>query len=160
MNWEAIGALAELLGAIGVIATLIYLASQIRQNTKSIQAAAFQETMRDMTSLADMGAQNPELVSAYFAGLDDLESLDREVRQRFGSFMLAFFRRVENLVYQTEQGMLDPESWEGLREALRRIFSHPGAVDWWRQSSHAFNRPLQDFVERELLHSDHEPPAT
>ncbi len=32
MNWDAIGAIAELLGAVGVIASLVYLATQIRQN--------------------------------------------------------------------------------------------------------------------------------
>ena len=37
MNWEALGAIAELLGAIGVIATLGYLATQIRQNSKLLQ---------------------------------------------------------------------------------------------------------------------------
>ena len=37
MNWDAIGAIAELAGAIGVIASLIYLARQIRQNYMIIQ---------------------------------------------------------------------------------------------------------------------------
>ena len=151
MNWEALGAVAELLGAIGVIATLFYLAVQIRQNTRTIRAAAFQETMRDITAVADLAAQQPELSRIYLEGLNGLEKLNAEDRQRFGAFMLAFIRRVENLVYQTEQGLLDPDSWEGLREALRRIFARPGAVAWWEQSRHAFNRPLQNFVYHELI---------
>jgi hypothetical protein len=40
MDWNAIGALGELAGAIGVILSLIYLASQIRQNTLSNRIAA------------------------------------------------------------------------------------------------------------------------
>ena len=36
MNWDAIGAIAELLGAIGVIASLIYLATQVRQNREQV----------------------------------------------------------------------------------------------------------------------------
>jgi hypothetical protein len=160
MNWEAMGAIAELLGALGVIATLFYLALQVRQNTKSVRAATFQETMRDISAVADLAAQHPDLARAYLGGLDDLGSLDEEDRQQFGVFMLAFLRRVENLVYQTEQGMLDPESWEGFREALGRMFSHPGIVTWWQQSRHAFNRPLRDFVEGELLRSDPEFPSS
>ena len=151
MNWEALGGVAELVGAIGVIATLFYLAVQIRQNTRTIRAAAFQETMRDITAVADLAAQQPELSRIYLEGLNGLEKLNAEDRQRFGTFMLAFLRRVENLVYQTEQGLLDPDSWEGLREALRRIFARPGAVAWWEQSRHAFNRPLQNFVDHELM---------
>ena len=42
MNWEALGAIGELAGAIGVIATLGYLAIQIRQNTSAVQSAAAQ----------------------------------------------------------------------------------------------------------------------
>jgi len=50
MNWDAIGAIAELLGAIGVIASLVYLATQIRhsreqmgQNTRATRASAYQQ---------------------------------------------------------------------------------------------------------------------
>jgi hypothetical protein len=39
MNWEAIGAIGEVLGAIGVICTLLYLTVQIRQNTRALQGA-------------------------------------------------------------------------------------------------------------------------
>ena len=40
MNWEAVGALAEGLGAIGVIVSLLYLASQVRTNTRASRVEA------------------------------------------------------------------------------------------------------------------------
>ena len=40
MNWGAIGAVGEIIGALAVFLTLVYLAIQIRQNTKSVQASA------------------------------------------------------------------------------------------------------------------------
>ena len=52
MNWEAIGAIGEILGAAGVIATLAYLAVQIRQNTKMARAATRQELAGQMQLLA------------------------------------------------------------------------------------------------------------
>src|SRR5262249_2263574 len=42
VNWEAIGAISEAFGAAGVVVSLIYLGVQIRQNTRSVQAATFQ----------------------------------------------------------------------------------------------------------------------
>ena len=39
MNWEAIGAVGEVLGAVAVVLTLIYLSLQIRQNTKAMKGA-------------------------------------------------------------------------------------------------------------------------
>jgi hypothetical protein len=50
VNWDAIGAIAELLGAVGVIASLVYLATQIRQsreqmsqNTRALRAGTYQQ---------------------------------------------------------------------------------------------------------------------
>ena len=40
MNWDAIGAMAELAGALGVIASLIYVATQIRQSTRASSVEA------------------------------------------------------------------------------------------------------------------------
>ena len=40
MNWEAIGATGEVVGAVAVFATLVYLAIQIRQNTASLKASS------------------------------------------------------------------------------------------------------------------------
>ncbi len=54
MNWEAIGAVAEILAAMGVLASLVYVASQIRDNTRSLQAASLQSVLdgsRDRTHL-------------------------------------------------------------------------------------------------------------
>ena len=39
MNWEAAGAIGEIIGALAVFLTLIYLALQIRQNTKAVRAS-------------------------------------------------------------------------------------------------------------------------
>ena len=45
MNWEALGAIGEIVGAVAVIATLGYLAVQIRQNTRSVRAATLQSVL-------------------------------------------------------------------------------------------------------------------
>ena len=61
MNWEAIGAISEIIGAIAVVVTLIYLAVQVRQNSE-IQAADVRAT--NFFGMADtwrIGAESPEL---------------------------------------------------------------------------------------------------
>ncbi len=45
MNWEAIGAIGEILSAITVIASIFYLSIQIRQNTRGQSIAIFESAM-------------------------------------------------------------------------------------------------------------------
>ena len=53
MNWEAIGAIGEVAGAVAVFASLVYLALQIRQNTRAIRGSA----EREMVSLQQSALQ-------------------------------------------------------------------------------------------------------
>ncbi|HSK17861.1 MAG TPA: hypothetical protein VK912_01875 [Longimicrobiales bacterium] len=60
MNWEAIGATADVVAATGVIITLGYLAIQIRQNTRAIRGATLNAITQHMQYenrwSADIGA--------------------------------------------------------------------------------------------------------
>ena len=60
MNWDALGAIAELLGAAGVIASLLYLAVQVRQNTRQTRLAAQQATVRELGVALRAQAQDRE----------------------------------------------------------------------------------------------------
>ena len=69
MNWESIGAIAELISGIGVIATLFYLASQIRRNTKATYAETYQRFTESMNSTNQLIASD-EGLSSLVAQLD------------------------------------------------------------------------------------------
>lgn len=51
MNWEAIGAIGEVVGAVAVVATLIYLIAQLKQNTAGIHAATIQANFQMFNQL-------------------------------------------------------------------------------------------------------------
>ena len=42
MNWEAIGAIGEITGALAVVVTLVYLSFQLRHNTYATRASTAQ----------------------------------------------------------------------------------------------------------------------
>ena len=83
MDWTAIGAIGEVGGAIGVIATLLYLSIQIRQNTRAgltgSRDAAGQINMGLMAAVANEG----EFADIWRRGLADLNSLRPEERFRW-----------------------------------------------------------------------------
>jgi hypothetical protein len=61
MNWDAIGAIAEALGAAGVIASLLYLTTQVRASTRVSAVEAKLQSTRLLTESIDPVIQTPEL---------------------------------------------------------------------------------------------------
>ncbi len=153
MNWEAIGAIGEVLGAIGVIATLGYLAAQIRQNTRSVRASTYQEAVRDMVAPSDLLASDAELARIWTTGKRDFDALKPDERQRYAAYMLGLLRRFENVVYQKQHAALDP-SFLQMQISLRDTLSEPGAAAWWARAQYLFSPSFREYVGRELTRSD------
>ncbi len=83
MNWDAIGAVAEALGAAGVIASLLYLAIQVRASTRASAVEAKLQSTRLLSETMDVVLHSPELAAIHSRGLADLESLSKEEYYRF-----------------------------------------------------------------------------
>ena len=71
LNWEAIGAIVEAIGVLGVIASLFYLAVQIRQNTLQARRSELDATLEQSTVVRMALAENQGLADIWIAGLDD-----------------------------------------------------------------------------------------
>ena len=82
MNWEAIGAIGEVLGAAGVIFTLVYLAVQIRQNTAMTRMSAMQHIIQGGVDHNRAIADNPELAALLNKAVDNPEALTNDEKLR------------------------------------------------------------------------------
>ena len=85
MNWDAIGAIAETLGAIGVIASLVYLAGQIRhsreqmsQNTQALRSSSFQLFREEISQAYSSAVENPGLIKIVRTGMDAYDELGED----------------------------------------------------------------------------------
>ena len=84
MNWDAIGAGAELLGAIGVILTLIYLARQIRHNSQQIKGSSTVAVHEFQNGLTDQLLAQPELFQLILRANFEWETItDDELRAKY-----------------------------------------------------------------------------
>ena len=91
MNWEAIGAIAELLSGFGVIATLVYLAIQIRQNTNSVKESNYRNQTDRSIGHSRFISGTPGMMSIYHRGMSNPSSLTPEERWQFGTYMYSMF---------------------------------------------------------------------
>jgi hypothetical protein len=77
MNWEAIGAIGEVVGAFAVFLSLLYLAIQIRNSRRSDQLAAAAGAASAVDEWIGQIVRDGELYDLYRRGLTDYESLSR-----------------------------------------------------------------------------------
>ncbi len=146
MNWEAIAAIWEMLGAIAVLATLVYLAAQIRQNSRFVQAATFHSTTRARNEFNFAVATTPELSALLARARDDNTSFDAEEQQRFNSLMWGLFNLFEDSLIQRANGLLTRETWESTRWAMADMLSSPAIRDWVQRNRPGLTPALQEEI--------------
>ena len=110
MNWEALGAIGEVVGAIAVIMTLGYLALQIRQNTASVRTSTQQQLATVFSTLNMTMGSNPDAARVYLQGLHNPDELDDDEIARFTLMFQSAIRLYENAFYQRQVGALDDQA--------------------------------------------------
>jgi hypothetical protein len=136
MTINELGAIGEIVGALGVIASLIYLSVQIRQNTHAMDegrrlALAQTYQMRaDALQQMLVTAANSEIgaiifkltAEGYPEDVTALERLSAEERVRFRMWQIAQHTHWDNLHFQYQQGFLDEEYYnDSFRERTVRL---------------------------------------
>jgi hypothetical protein len=146
MNWEAIGAVGEILSAGGVVITLIYLTVQLRQTTHAMKSATFQAINDGMSQVSQVLATDPALAGLFLKAQDGLSALNPEERVRFSFALVMAMRRLHAVDVQREFGMVSDEFADGYERSVTSVLlSLSGAREWWVGGKDAFP---QSFVER------------
>jgi len=97
VNWEAISAIGQLMGAIAVVISLNYLASAVRSNTRATRDASMRWVSDNYTRWIKQISGNPDLSELYYRGIHDFESLKGAELVRFSALMVEAFRRSEEI---------------------------------------------------------------
>ncbi len=132
MNWEAVGAIGEIVGALAVVLSLAYLATQIRQSSKLLKSAAQDSASLKYWASISMQAQNPENARVFHRGMLDSKSLSPEERTHFYLMMANTFVQMDYTYQLYREGNLSEARWSQLLETIQYYFSRDGVRHWWR----------------------------
>ena len=149
MNWEAISAIGQLVGALAVVISVIYLAHEVRSNASATRLAAARATLDFLNRFTQQITEHADLAQLRNRGFNDFESLEGVDRTRFGSYMHAVFRTVEDVYYQHLQGHLDSRVWRGIQVVVRELNAFPGVQAQWRSHSHWFDEEFAKFINQQ-----------
>jgi hypothetical protein len=164
MNWDAIGAIAELLGAIGVIASLVYLAGQIRhsreqmsQTSKQLEASTTAATFQVRAVPNTMMIQDPEVARIYWDGLADRSSLTEEDLHRFDPLMMMQFEAFSQQYFFHRQALSSADAWEMAEVGFKWSLEQRGYRQWWKTWKRVFPTDFGRYVDalvEEVLDGD------
>ena len=157
MNWEAIGAISGFLSAVALIATLGYVAVQLRQNTFALKSAATQATHDQTAALYDLLASDGVLSETFVRGLAAPDALDQIQTARFYALLLGIMFRYQNWYLQTRSHALDDEHIETWTRVLLQISGTPGFKKFWAERRHLFTNVLVQRLEEDSLWGRRDP---
>lgn len=151
MNWEAIGAVAELISGIGVLATLIYLAMQIRQNTESVKESNFRNQTDRSIEHSRFVSGTPGMMSIYHRGMSNYSDLAQEEKWQFGTYMYSMFLDFQEGYHLHLKCRLEDNYWKSVEYNIFFYLSKPGGSAWWNsQGSRMLNEEFVNFVNSQI----------
>ena len=138
MNWEAIGAVGEIVGAAAVVVTLIYVAVQVRQNTRSIDesrelavATAFDEHDRMFNEWYELLSSSRESAEVWYKGTHG-DSLDAVDMNRYENFLNILFR-TNQATYQRAKALGQEDLMELMLKLAADSTGYPHGEKIWRE---------------------------
>ena len=114
MNWEAAGAIGEIVGALAVVISLVYLASQIRIQNREARAAATHDILASFREVQSKGLDlglSEVIGKATHQGFDSLTAPEQH---RVILYCVPFLRVWEEAYHQHKAGRLDVEMWDSI----------------------------------------------
>jgi hypothetical protein len=159
MDLDILSKLGEFVGGFFVVVSLIYLAHQVRQNTKSLRSENYARMLDRMSSLQSQLAADAEFNRVIVIGSADPGRLTRSERIRFSWGLYQLFGAAEFVFHQFREKALLPAVWGRWEASLRWWLSHPGMREWWIAKPAPFTSDFEAFV-REMMHKDPMDPVT
>jgi len=146
VNWDAIGALGEIIGAIAVVASLIYLAGQIRTQNREARVSAMHDISVGFRDAINNFASE-EVCAIFIKANKDYDSLSDVEAQMLIVLMGQFFRAFEEAYIQYDEGRLDQRSWNAITKYYLKIISAPAMQTGWQLRRGFLDESFVEFVD-------------
>ena len=135
MSVQDLGSVGELIAAIATVLTLVYLASQIRANTRSLRLAAQESTTAASSRFRDALIRDPEVAALWNRALADYDGLSSDERLRALSMFQEVFYSSQLVFHRYREGVFPEQTWRQVHlQGVKSMLKNPGAQQWWNRS--------------------------
>ena len=144
-NSELIGAIAAIIQTIVVVISLIYVAIQVKDSTKSVESQTYQAIISCYAEIEARISENNETSRIFTSGCKG-EKLNSYESERFRQLVCSIFNFYENLYYQYRQGLLKESLWGGWCLTMRKQLEKPGILKYWADNCYLYSYDFFEYV--------------
>ena len=146
MTIQDLGSIGELIAAIATIATLGYLAVQIRQNTLSNRDASTRSTHDMILRVNTIPIADPALTDLLIRGGKDRAGLNPVESSRFHAHWMNSFFMYQDVFFLARRSRVEPYLWTGVESHMLQYLEAPGLSSWWEHNQRRFAEEFRDYV--------------
>ena len=153
MTLEDLGNVGEFVGALAVVASLIYVALQLRQHTEQMaenaeeaRHASMERLLENVSRWRELIIRDPEISEIFTRGSQDMRQLSEAEVPRFHLLIEQIFHTLE--VYYLRCHRTTPDEWIVSRKGLRRLLENPGVRQYHKANRGDFDPIFVEEVER------------
>jgi len=147
MNWEAVAALGQIVGALAVVLSLAYLAAQIRQNTIRVRRGSTADAIGAFREWNYHIIADPSTRQVFLKGTRGIENLSDDEKAQFWAFIFNLFKTAELLHFQYVNGAMDEGVWAGWEKLLSSYVTTVGSLQFYRERRQLFSPGFQEWVD-------------
>ena len=150
MNWNAAGAIGEIVGATAVVVSVIYLAIQIRGQTEQAKLAATRDLMNSFNESLDRIVDDPTIAKLWLDGIYAYNDLPNTDRIRVSSLNQRLMRLIEQHHLHIKKGHIDPSFFASMDRAYSDWITKPGVQQWWESAKDMFEAGFAGIVDSQI----------
>lgn len=146
MNWEIGTAIADMIGAIAVVISLIYLALQIREQTNQSRLAAQHEVSGGIREVSNLFATE-DISDIFVRANNNFDSMTDAELVRLIVASTNLFRVWEEAFAESKEGYLETAKWESLSGDYAQLMGAPAFRRVWELRKQNYYPEFQAYVD-------------
>jgi hypothetical protein len=148
LKLSELASLAEIVGAIAVVISLVYVGAQVRDTTRAVRSAAINDANITLQSWYELMSGDAQGINVFLEAATSTEPLSREEEFRYMMQSMAFFYAIQNVYLLGREGSLDDDTAAALTAGIQATRNTPGFDRFWSQRRWYFKPEFVEFVEQ------------
>jgi hypothetical protein len=141
---DQLGNLGEFISGLAVVVTLVYLAIQIRHNTRAVRSSMHHAMIDSTLRIAESLSDNADVARIVLRADEDYDNLTQEELIRFEAYGERVFSNFESVFYSYRNSMIEEDLWESWESSYLADIKRKSMRRYWQDE-----RPqhLYDFTQ-------------